>query len=263
MRTGLEGRVALVTGGSKGIGRAIAEALAAEGCAVAILSRNPEAVETAAASIAADHKVAVLPLVGDVGAPDAAHRSCAAVAERFGRLDVLVNNAGGPPMGSFLQHDDAAWADALDRNLLSVVRFTRAAVPLMKANAWGRIVNISSMLAREPTAPMVLSATARAGVSAFSKAVAAELGPMGITINTILRGGVMTERLTSLMTARADQDGVPFNTFLAGRVATVPVGRFAQPQEIAQLAVYLASEAAAFITGTGIAADGGQGKAVY
>lgn len=263
MDYGLKGRCALVTGASRGMGRAIASLLAAEGANVALVARDPEILEATASRIRETADGEVLAISGDVSAADTTTAVIATLEEKWGRLDILVNNGGGPPPGSFLDHDDMAWQNAIDLNLMSVIRFTRTAVPLMKAGGWGRIVNITSTLAKEPTSGMVLSATARAGVSAFSKAVAAEIAPMGITINTVCPGGVRTDRLVSLFETMAEQQEKSAEALIEGAVASIPMGRFAEPEEFAQFVVFLTSERAGYITGTTLSVDGGLTKGVY
>ncbi|MBI4449788.1 SDR family oxidoreductase, partial [Candidatus Uhrbacteria bacterium] len=186
-----------------------------------------------------------------------------AVQGRWGSLHIVVNNAGGPPSGSFLQHVDTVWETAIHQNLLSVVRMARAVAPLMREQRWGRIISISSTVAKEPTPAMVVSATARAGVSAFTKAIASELAPFGITVNVILPGGVRTERLTSLVRTNAERTGRSYEYLLAERETSIPIGRFAAPEEIANVALFLASEQSSYVTGTSIVVDGALTKGVY
>jgi 3-oxoacyl-[acyl-carrier protein] reductase len=183
--------------------------------------------------------------------------------EKFGRVDVLVNNAGGPPAGSFLSHDENSWISAIEQNLLSVIRFTKAVVPYMKEQKYGRIINISSTVAKEPSAMMVLSATTRAGVSAFSKAIAQELAPFNITINTICPGGVLTDRLKSLVEEAAKKANVSYEEQLNKSLEMIPMNRFAQPEEIANIACFLADDKSSYLTGTSIMVDGALTKSIF
>ena len=165
-------------------------------------------------------------------------------------------------MGSFTNFNDNNWDQAINLNLMSVIRFTKLAYPLMKENNFGRIINILSLLAKEPSALMVLSATARAGVIAYTKSVSYEMAPYGITINSICPGGVLTNRFQNLLSERAQTLNIDIKDFFKERAATVPLGRFAKPEEIGDLVAFLASEKSSYITGTSITADGGQGKSI-
>jgi 3-oxoacyl-[acyl-carrier protein] reductase len=251
----LKGRVALVTGASKGIGKAIALALAGEGAKVCVVSRSEANLAAAQAEIPG---AAVL--AGDVADPTLAVRAVQHALGAFGKLDILVNNAEGPPPGGFLEHDDAAWTAAFQRSLLGTVRFTRAAAPHMKARGWGRVINITSIVAKEPSPGMVLSATLRAGVSAFAKAVSTELAPFGITVNTVLPSAVLTERMENLTRDAATRSGRSYEDILEQAKKSIPAGRFSTPAEVADLALFLCSSRAAYLTGLSIGIDGGSGK---
>ena len=258
----LKNKVALVTGGSQGIGLACAESLAAEGCNIVILARNEKNLSEKCELINQKYKVKCIKLVGDVSDPKVPEYACNEILNEFSRLDVLINNSGGPPLGSFLDHNEQDWNNALNLNLLSVIRFTKIAYPIMKKNNFGRIINILSLLAKEPSAPMILSATARAGVIAFTKSSSYEMAPNGVTINNICPGGVLTKRFETLLIERADKLNVSLDEFFKERSKTVPLGRFADPKEIGDIVTFLSSSKSSFITGTSIIADGGQGKSV-
>lgn len=263
MDMSLQGRVALVTGASKGIGKGIASALAAEGCRVCMVARDAQTLDAAAAAVRTSGNAEIITLAGDVGDATLAARATEQLLARWGGVDILINNAAGPPPGSFLEHDEPAWRDALERNFLSVVRFARAAAPGMKQRGWGRIISITSTLAKEPTPQMVLSASARAAVSAFTKAIAVELAPFSVTANVVCPGGVQTERLESLLQLSAEREGKPLDEVRRRSVASIPMQRFASTEEIASLVVFLASQRAAYLTGLSLMADGGLTKGVY
>ncbi len=205
MQLGLTGKVVLVTGASKGIGKAIALALAQEGCKVCVVARNATTLNATADEIRVATGAQVIAVSADVAEPGAVDLVLNAVRGQLGDVDVLVNNAGGPPLGSFLEHDDALWMKTLQQNFLSIVRLSRAVAPAMKEKKWGRILCLTSTIAKEPSAVMVLSASARAAVSAFMKSIAAELAPFNITANTVCPGGVQTERVESLMALTAQR----------------------------------------------------------
>jgi 3-oxoacyl-[acyl-carrier protein] reductase len=182
--------------------------------------------------------------------------------ERFGRLDILVNNAGGPPVGDFTQHDDAAWYRAFETNLLSGVRLVREALPGLKESGRGRIINITSTSVRQPIEGLLLSNSIRSGVIGMAKTLATEFAPFGITVNNIAPGRIDTGRVRSLDMSRANAQGISEEEARAAMVAQIPLGRYGEPEEVANLAVFLASDKAAYITGTTIQVDGGMLKAL-
>ncbi len=260
MNLGLEGRVAIVCGASKGMGFASSQALAQHGVKVLMVARDQSALEAAAKAIA-DEGGVVEAYAGDVRNPDLAQRTVDRCKELWGPVDILLNNAGGPPMGSFLEHDGGAWEAAIQTNLLSVVRFCKAVAPDMKAKNWGRIISITSTVAKEPSPAMVLSATTRAGVSAFSKALAIELAQFNISVNVICPGGVLTDRLVSLLQARAEREKREYQEILIETQASIPAKRFAEPQEIADVILFLASERGGYVNGVSLSVDGALTKA--
>lgn len=263
MLLGLDNKVAIVTGASKGIGNAISFALAKEGAHVCMVARTSESLEKAAKEIQEKTGREIIHLSGDTSDPNLPGTVLGEVLKRWGAVHILVNNTGGPPLGSFLEHADDIWASTFNRNLMSVIRFSKTVVPHMKKQTWGKIINISSTIAKEPTPQMVLSATARAGVSAFSKAIAAELAPYRITVNTICPGGVLTDRLTSLFAENARKQEVSYDELIQKSQASIPINRFATPDEIANVVIFLASEQSSYLTGTSIMVDGGLTKSVF
>lgn len=262
MKQSIENRVALVTGASKGIGKAIAQRLALDGARVVISARNEETLKRAASELS-DHAGRPVDFVmADVTHPDSARMVVEHVKNKHGRVDILVNNAGGPRFGNLMDLSETDWDEALQLSLRAAIRFTRQCLPLMKTNGWGRIVNITSTVAKEPSPAMILSATARAGLHAFSKALSFEIAPAGITINTICPGGVLTDRLEHLLKARSEKEQVPYEALLKQSQSGIPIGRFAAPDELAAYAAFLCSDDARYITGTCVSVDGGLTKAV-
>lgn len=259
----LRGHVAIVCGGSKGIGKACAIALSQEGAQTVLISRSSEHLSAAADEIESAGGLRPHTVCGDVADLGLADRVIADILERFGRLDILVNNAGGPPMGSLFDHSNEVWNAAVQTNLLSVVAFSRAAAETMRANGYGRIVNITSFLAKEPTPSMVISGTLRAGVSAFSKAISTELIKSGITINTVCPGAVLTERAESLTKASADRDGLSYAAALERTQSGLPIGRLAEPRELGDVVAFLCSPKAGYITGVSMMVDGGLSHSVF
>lgn len=257
MDLGLKGKVALVAAASRGLGKAVAWELAREGARVAICARGETAVHAAAAEIAADTGSEVFPVVADVTQPEDIQRLVTNVEEQFGRIDILVSNAGGPPTGTFLDFDDAAWEAALQLNLMSTIRLCRAVLPGMRARGWGRIVNITSASVKQPMDGLILSSTARSGVVGLAKTLSNECAAEGITVNNVCPGYTLTDRVKNLAEKQATKDGKSVQEIIEGFAAEIPARRLGRPEEPAALVVFLASERAAYITGTTIQVDGG------
>ena len=259
----LNGKRALVTGGSSGMGKCAAIKLAREGVNVLIVSRSEEKLASAVKEINESSDSKIEYMVGDVKEPTLANRAVQKVKDLWGGCDILVNNAGGPPMKNFLECDDESWDEALQQNLMSVVRLSKAALPDMLERKWGRIINITSTLAKEPTPPMILSATARAAVSVFTKSIATEFASKGVTVNTLCPGGVLTERLHSLVESAAVKQNITFNEALENSQKIIPMGRFASVDEFADTLLFLASERARYLTGLNLMVDGGLTKSAF
>ena len=256
MDLGLEGRVALVTGGSRGMGRAAAEALAREGCAVAVAARGQAGVDEAVASLRAVGARAE-GIVMDMSTPDGPAAAVAACEAALGPVDVLVANAGGPPPGPFLATDDAGWDIAVQQNLLGTIRLIRAALPGMRQRGWGRIVCITSTSVREVIDGLALSNATRAGVAGAVRTLAREVAADGITVNNVLPGPILTDRMRELLSSEPDLDAA-----IAARGARNPTGRVGDPAEVGDLVAFLASDRAAFITGGSVIIDGGESRVV-
>jgi 3-oxoacyl-[acyl-carrier protein] reductase len=262
MDLGLTGKVAIVGGASRGIGRAVAFGLAREGCCVAICARRPDVLEATADEIRAATGVDVLAVPCDMSDAGDIERFVAAAAARFGRLDIVVNNAGGPPPGLFDAHDEDAWQQALAQNFLSVVRTVREALPHLRSAGGGRIINITSVAVKEPLPGLILSNSARLGVIGLAKTLSKELGPDGITVNNVCPGLTVTDRMRELYGGRAKAEGRSLDEVLAAEAQRIPLRRLAEAEDIAALCVFLASERACQITGTTIQVDGGATSAV-
>lgn len=262
MDLGLQGKAAIIGGASRGIGRAVAEGLAREGCRVAICGRDESRLGQAAEEIRSATGGEVLPVRCDMSLAEDIHRFVAAISDAFGRLDVVVNNAGGPPPGPFESFDDAAWAKALDQNLLSVVRTVREALPHLRASGAGRIINVTSVAVKEPIPGLVLSNAARLGVVGLAKTLSRELGPDGITVNNVCPGLTLTDRMRELYGGRAGASGRSLDDVLAEEARRIPLGRLGEPEDVAALVIFLASAQARHITGTTIQVDGGSTAAV-
>jgi 3-oxoacyl-[acyl-carrier protein] reductase len=262
MDLGLKGKVAVVGGASKGLGRACAEVLAEEGAAVALCSRTQADLEQAAKAIREGTGAEVLTLAGDLDRHDTIRDLVAAAVSRFGRLDVLVNNSGGPPLARAASATEEQWATAVQRSLLFFARMSREALPHLKRRGGGRIINILASTVYQPIPNLALSGATRMGVVAFAKSLADEVGRDGILVNNVCPGSILSERMLSNVTARAKELGIPVEEALAQRAAETAVGRIGEPREMANLVAFLASDRSSYITGTTILVDGGLVRSV-
>ncbi len=257
MDLGLQGKIALVAAASQGLGRAIAEELAAEGASLVLCARGDAALQATCAAIAEATGVPVLGIAADVADPADVARVVQAALVRFGRIDVLVTNAGGPPAGPFDALSPAMWEAATRLLLSSVVGLTRAVLPGMKARGWGRILNVTSIAAKQPVENLMLSNSLRAAVTGMARTLANEVAPFGVTVNNILPGYTRTARVVALADAVAAKEGITAEAANARWEAEIPMRRLGEPREFAALAAFLCSERASYITGTSVPVDGG------
>jgi 3-oxoacyl-[acyl-carrier protein] reductase len=257
MDTGLKNRVAIVAASSLGIGRATAEAFAAEGCRVAMCARNAERLEAAADRIAKQYRAEVFSQALDVTDGDAVHRFVCAVVAKFGGVDICVTNAGGPPAKGFLSASLEEWRSAVDLNFLSTVYLAREVIPHMQRNHWGRIITITSITTKQPVADLVLSNAVRAAVVGLMKSLANEFGKDGILVNNVGPGYTATDRLKELAKTRSAVSGKTEKEISEGWSADAPLKRLGEPREVADAIVWLASERASYVTGQTVLVDGG------
>lgn len=260
----LSSRVALVTASSKGIGFGVAKSLAQAGARLCICSRDKGAITQAKKALEEAAGTAVLALDGDIGELPFLQSLVRQARDTFGgSIDILVNNSGGPPAGDTLSMSEEQWLGAIHRNLLSVVRLSVLVVPDMKQKRWGRIINLTSMTAKEPDEGMVLSNVTRAGVAAYSKTMARELGPFGITVNTILTGGCLTDRFYSLVQKSIQGTDQSLDDAVTQLTNSIPVRYLPTPEEFAHTILFLASEEAGYLTGAAIPLDGGASRSIF
>jgi 3-oxoacyl-[acyl-carrier protein] reductase len=257
METGLKNRVAIVAASSQGIGRATAEAFAAEGCRVAMCARNARTLQAAADKIRQQYNVDVLDQAFDVTNNEAVHSFVDAVVAKFGGADICVTNAGGPPAKGFLVASLEEWRKAVDANFLSTVYFAREVIPHMQRKRWGRIITITSITTKQPVADLVLSNAVRAAVVGLVKSLANEFGKDGILVNNVAPGYTATDRLKELAKSRSSVLGKSEREIFEGWAADAPLKRLGEPREVADAIVWLASERASYVTGQTILVDGG------
>jgi 3-oxoacyl-[acyl-carrier protein] reductase len=262
MDLGLKGKIALVAGASKGLGFAVARALAAEGASVSISSRSQESIDSAARRIEADTGSPVLAMAVDVRDKAAIERWIAEAAAKLGGIDALMTNSGGPPAGDAVSFDDAAWQDAADLLLFSTIRMVRAAVPHMVTRGGGAILMSTSSSVKEPVPNLGLSTVLRASVSALSKTLAIELASKKIRVNQIIPGRIDTDRVRHLDGVNAKKAGVTVEQAKAKALAAIPMGRYGEADEFGRVGAFMLSGAASYMTGATVQIDGGQIRSV-
>jgi 3-oxoacyl-[acyl-carrier protein] reductase len=252
MDLGIKGKVALVTGGSAGIGLAAAKSLAREGCHVCVSARNPERLADAVVELQEFGGV-VHAVLADVEDPEAAERVVRETRDVVGPVDILVANAGGPPAGRFVDASMADWEVAIQRNLLGTVRLARAVLPEMRERGWGRIVTITSRSVREALDGLALSNSTRSAVAGLVRTLAREVGGDGVLVNNVMPGSIDTERLRDL---------VGGEEAMAERASAVPLGRIGRPEEVGDVVAFLASERASYMNGVSVLVDGGESRVI-
>jgi 3-oxoacyl-[acyl-carrier protein] reductase len=257
MDFGIKGKVALVTAASKGLGRGSAEALSAEGCRVAICARTRADVERVAAEISAKTGHEVAPFTADMSRPADIDALLVGVRQRLGDPDIVVANAGGPPVGTFATIGVDQFLPAVELSMMSSIRLTYAVVPAMKARGWGRIVYITSVAVKQPIPFILLSNTARAGLTGFMRTVAREVAATGITINAVLPGTHATDRVQDGIRFRAKTEGIDYEAALEAQKASNPMHTLGDPGDFGCVVAFLCSRQARFVTGENVVVDGG------
>ena len=258
----LAGKIAMVAGASKGLGFAVARALAADGARVSIASRDRAAIERAAAEIREGTGAAVAAVAADLGSAAAIDAWHKATLDAFGGVDLLFTNTGGPPAGAALGFDDKAWQGGFELLVLSVIRTVRLAVPSMQARGGGAILMGTSSSVKEPIGNLALSNVLRASVAALAKTLSIELAPSRIRVNNLIPGRIETDRLRQLDEINAKRAGIPVEQQRANSAAAIPLGRYGTPDDFGRAAAFLLSDAASYITGASVQIDGGLIKGV-
>lgn len=256
MDLGIRGKVAMVAAGSKGLGRAAALALAAEGCAVSVCGRDPKALDKVKADLEA-LGVTVVVVSADVSRAEELLRWHQATEAALGPVGILITNTGGPKAAVFADLTDGDWAAGVESTLMNVVRMSRLVLPGMRSKKWGRIVHITSLVAKQPYPLLTISSTLRAGLSGLTRTLAMETAQDGITVNALLPGHVMTDRQTHLAEVKSAADGITVAEHFARTAASIPAGRIGNPEEIGAVIAFLCSAPASYLTGQSLLVDGG------
>ncbi len=257
MDLGLTGKTALVAASSQGLGLAVAEELASEGASLVMCARGEETLSSACRSIRGRTGAAVIGIPADITVPEDIVRVFDQGLDRFGHIDILITNSGGPPAGTFDKLSREQWDQAAAGVLMNVVEMCRLCLPGMKERGWGRILNITSIAAKQPVENLMLSNSLRAAVTGFAKSLAYEVASFGVTVNNILPGYTATDRVVHLAETLAENEGVEPLAIRSRWESEIPMRRLGRPEEFAALAAFLVSERASYITGSSVAVDGG------
>lgn len=263
MDLGIKHKVAIVAASSKGLGKAVAFGLAREGVKLTLCARGKDELDRTAKEIASETSSEVLALDCDVSKTADIKKVVGETIKKYSRIDIMVNNAGGPPTGAFLDFSLEDWQRAIDLNLFSTITFSREVLPRMVEQGWGRIVNITSVAVKQPIDGLILSNTARAGVIGLAKTLSNEFGQYNITVNNVCPGRILTDRIIHLANEKAKREGRSLDEALKIMELDVPMRRIGKPEELANLVVFLSSERASYITGTTIQVDGGVTRGVF
>ncbi|MDQ7778688.1 MAG: SDR family oxidoreductase [Planctomycetota bacterium] len=257
MDLGLKDRAVFIGGASAGLGKACAAAFAREGCSLMLVARREDELRKLAEELKTSTKARIGFIAADLSTAKGVEKAVASTLDAYGRIDVVFTNTGGPPPGTFFDHEEATWVAAFEQLLMSVVRICRLVIPHMKRQQWGRIINDTSIAVKEPLDNLILSNVFRTAVVSLAKSISREVARYNILVNNICPGFHATTRMEEVIRSRAKRTGASYDDALAAVLKDVPLGRLLQPDELASLVVFLASEKASGITGTSILVDGG------
>jgi 3-oxoacyl-[acyl-carrier protein] reductase len=263
MDLGIKNKIALVTASSQGLGKAAAFSLAREGVNLAICSRDEKSINASADEIRKATGVKVFTIVADVSIPSDCDKIIEVSLKEYGRIDILVNNAGGPPTGKITSLPDSEWEKGFNLTMMSMVRLSRAVLPLMEKQNWGRVVTIVSISAKQPIDDLLISSTLRPGILGISKVLANQYGRFDITVNTVCPGYTLTKRQEELSRSRSAEKNISMEEYLAESAKNIPAGRLGKPEELGDVIAFLASKKASYINGANIVVDGGQAKGIF
>jgi 3-oxoacyl-[acyl-carrier protein] reductase len=256
MDYGIADKTALVCGASRGIGEACARLLAGEGVRTIVLARNRKRLDEVVREIC-DAGHTAMPLAADLSRVHTLDRIAQEAISLFGQVDILINNTGGPPTGGDLEFSIEDWEESFKNTFLSASELTKQLIPAMAERGWGRVINLTSITVRQPLEGLILSNSVRMAVIGWAKTLSRQFAPYGVTINNIATGFTLTDRVREIVRARAEKESRGEDEVMAGMVQDIPMGRMASPEEIAQLALFLAGRGASYMTGTTIPVDGG------
>jgi 3-oxoacyl-[acyl-carrier protein] reductase len=256
LELGLKGRVAMVAAASKGLGRATAESLAREGARLSICSRSADNLDEVRRAIETEGTEAIA-VACDVSKPDELARWYQSTITAFGQVDILVTNTGGPPAAKFAQLTEEQWRSGIESTLMNVVRLCRLVLPGMQERKWGRVVHITSLVAKQPMELLTISSTLRAGLSALTKTLSDQVARDNVLVNAVLPGHILTDRQVHLNEIRSKEQGISMEEYASRVEASIPMARFGRPQEIGDVIAFLCSERASYITGVSLQVDGG------
>jgi 3-oxoacyl-[acyl-carrier protein] reductase len=259
----MENKVALVVAASQGLGKAATLAIAKKGTAVVICSRRKNAIVSAAKEIHEETGATIIPFIADVSKAEDIKRLIAFTKKKFGTMHILVNNAGGPPTGDILTMTDVEWKQGFELTLMSVVRLSRAVLPIMIKQKWGRIITITSIAGKQPINDLLISSTLRPGIHGLTKVLSNKYARYNITVNSICPGNILTSRQEELMQQRSAKRKITPAQYLAEVTKDIPAGRLGTPQEIGEVIAFLASDEASYINGANLLVDGGMARGIH
>ncbi len=263
MDLGIQNKVAIVCASSQGLGKATALGLASEGASVVIFARHKKDLDEATHEIATTTNSEVLPIVADVTKVEDIHKVVQTTVDKFGTVHILINNAGGPPVANFADLTDESWINGVNLTLMSTIRMTREVIPYMLKNKWGRIVNITSLTAKQPINDLIISSTLRPGILGLAKILSNQYSKYGILVNNVCPGHYLTKRQEEIIKKRSAERNITPEEYIKQHTSEIPTGRFGKPEELANMIVFLCSEKASYVTGSTISVDGGLVKGLF